>query len=173
MKRTFKGLKNNPEKAIGVFMNCGCPEFLEIAAAAGYDFVIIDNEHGMWGCEGNAHMIRAAESFDIVPIVRVSDINEAEIKRVLDCGAAGVMIPNISSVEQAKEALRLSKFNPDGNRGACPFVRANQYGRGDAAEYYAKSNKDVSVVLLIEGKGGVEAFDESPCKGNLCRYAGI
>ena len=104
MKKTFKGLRNNQQKAIGVFMNCGCPEFLEIAASVGYDFVIIDNEHGLWSCEGNAHMIRAAESTGIVPIVRVSDINEAEIKRVLDCGAAGVMIPNISSVEQAKEA---------------------------------------------------------------------
>ena len=160
MKKTFKGLRNNQQKAIGVFMNCGCPEFLEIAASVGYDFVIIDNEHGLWSCEGNAHMIRAAESTGIVPIVRVSDINEAEIKRVLDCGTAGVMIPNISSVEQAKEALRLSKFKPEGDRGACPFVRANAYGRGVPAQYYADANRDVSVVLLVEGKGGIEAFDE-------------
>lgn len=54
MKKTFKGLRNNQQKAIGVFMNCGCPEFLEIAASVGYDFVIIDNEHGLWSCEGNA-----------------------------------------------------------------------------------------------------------------------
>ena len=84
MLKTFKGLKGQDPKPVGVFMNCGCPEFLEIAGAAGYDFVIIDNEHGGWGCEGNAHMIRAAESFGVVPVVRVSDINEAEIKRVLD-----------------------------------------------------------------------------------------
>lgn len=160
MKKTFKGLKNNPEKAVGVFMNCGCPEFLEIAAYTGYQFVIIDNEHGGWGCEGNAHMVRAAESTGIVPIIRVSDINEAEIKRVLDVGAAGVMIPNISSVEQAKQALNYSKFRPDGERGACPFVRANGYGYGDPAEYYRKANEEVSVVLLVEGKGGIEAFDD-------------
>jgi len=160
MIKTFKGLKNNPEKAIGVFMNCGCPEFLEIAACTGYQFVIIDNEHGGWGCESNAHMVRAAESTGIVPIVRVSDINEAEIKRVLDVGAAGVMIPNISSVEQAKLALQYAKYAPDGRRGACPFVRANGYGTNDAAEFYAKENRDISVVLLVEGRGGIEAFDE-------------
>lgn len=160
MLKTFKGLKGQDPKPVGVFMNCGCPEFLEIAGAAGYDFVIIDNEHGGWGCEGNAHMIRAAESFGIVPVVRVSDIDEAEIKRVLDCGAAGVMIPNISSVEQAKRALLYSKFRPEGERGACPFVRANQYGKGNPREYYEKANRDVSVIMLIEGKGGLEAFDD-------------
>ena len=50
MLKTFKGLKGQDPKPVGVFMNCGCPEFLEIAGAAGYDFVIIDNEHGGWGC---------------------------------------------------------------------------------------------------------------------------
>lgn len=160
MKQTFLSLRNNSEKAVGIFMNCGCPELLEIAAYTGYQFVIIDNEHGGWGCEGNTHMVRAAESTGIVPIVRVSDINEAEIKRVLDVGAAGVMIPNIDSAEKARLALRYSKYRPDGERGACPFVRANGYGTGVAAEFYKNSNRDVSVILLVEGKGGMESFDD-------------
>lgn len=159
MRKSLKKVIQETRKPVGMFINTACPEMVEISAQTGFDFVWIDNEHGSWGLETNADLIRAAESFDCVPLVRVTKIDETEIKRVLDCGAAGVIIPGVSSVEEAKEALKWSKFAPEGRRGACPYVRANRFtGKSDV--YFEQANRDVAVVLLIEGKEGVAAYDD-------------
>ena len=160
MQQNFKKLFETGERVAGLFFNAACPEVLEIAAYAGFKFGIIDNEHGSWDGATHAHMIRAADAAGMVPIVRVSRIDETEIKKALDCGAAGVMIPGVSSVEDAKLALKYSKFAPVGMRGACPYVRANQFSAGDKTKYFDECNKEQVVIMLIEGKGGLESFDD-------------
>lgn len=160
MKKFFEELMRNKEKPLGIFMNCGCPEFLESAGLAGYQFVIIDNEHGGWSGETNAHMIRAAEAVGMASLVRISDLNETAVRKALDIGASGIVVPNVSSLEAARTAISYALFAPEGVRGACPCVRANGYGSGDAGLYFTKSNKEVAIVLLIEGKGGIASFDD-------------
>lgn len=160
MQQNFKKLLKENGKTVGLFLNAACPELLEIAAYAGFKFCVIDNEHGSWDGATHAHMIRAADAAGMVPIVRVSRIDETEIKKALDSGAAGVMIPGVSSVEDAKLALQYSKFAPAGVRGACPYVRANQFSAGDKTKYFDECNKEQVVIMLIEGKGGLEAFDD-------------
>ena len=159
MRKSLKQVISEEKRPIGMFVNTACPEMVEITGQTGFDFIFIDNEHGSWSGETNAHLIRAAETFDCVPLVRVPNIDESAIKYALDSGAAGVVIPGVSSVEDAKEALKWSKFAPVGKRGACPYVRANHY-TGKSENYFEKSNRDVAVVLLIEGKAGVEAYDD-------------
>lgn len=159
MRKSLKQLFSEEKKPIGMFVNTACPEMVEITAQTGFDFIFIDNEHGSWSGETNAHLIRAAESFDCIPLVRVPNINEDDIKKNLDLGAAGIVVPGVSSVAEAKEALKWAKFAPEGKRGACPYVRANRY-TGNSDNYFEQSNRDVAVVLLIEGKDGVEAFDD-------------
>lgn len=66
MKKIFEELMRNKEKPLGIFMNCGCPEFLESAGLAGYQFVIIDNEHGGWSGETNAHILTIFVNIDII-----------------------------------------------------------------------------------------------------------
>ena len=78
MQQSFKKLLENEKRIVGMFVNTACPEFLEIAAYTGYKFVIIDNEHGCWDGETNSHLIRAADAAGIVPLVRVSQIDETE-----------------------------------------------------------------------------------------------
>ena len=158
MPKNFKNLLTEG-KAIGLFFNAASPEFLEISAHAGFAFGIIDNEHGSWDGATNAHMIRAADAAGMVSIVRVSKIDETEIKHALDSGAAGILIPGVSSVEQAKAALDLGKFAPIGRRGACPYVRANKWNNDDKNVYFDNSNRDVAVIMLIEGKDGLANFD--------------
>lgn len=160
MKKSFRDLMRCSDKVIGTFMMLDSPEVLEIIAQAGFDFVCIDNEHGGWEDVNWAHLVRTAEAAGIVPVFRVPYLAEHMIKRALDIGAAGVMIPGVSSAKDARKAVRLSKFPPVGERGACPFVRANQYGEGDGRTYYAKANEEVSVILLVEGREGVDNFDE-------------
>lgn len=159
MRKSLKQLFTEEEKPIGMFVNTACPEMVEITAQTGFDFIFIDNEHGSWSGETNAHLIRAAESFDCIPLVRIPNINEDDIKKVLDLGAAGIVVPGVSSVEEAKEAIKWAKFAPVGKRGACPYVRANRY-TGKSEHYFDDSNRDVAIILLIEGKAGVEAFDD-------------
>ena len=88
MQQNFKKLFETGERVAGLFFNAACPEVLEIAAYAGFKFGIIDNVHGSWDGATHAHMIRAADAAGMVPIVRVSRIDETEIKKALDCGAA-------------------------------------------------------------------------------------
>lgn len=158
MRTNFTRLLKDRKKVLGIFVNTGCPEMVELAAQAGFQFLFLDNEHGSWGVESNAHLVRAAESFGAVPLVRVPNIDETAIKRALDVGAAGVVVPGISSVEEARLALQWSRFQPDGRRGACPYVRANNYTGANSA-FFPESNREVAVVLLIEGKGGLDNFD--------------
>jgi len=158
MRKSLKQLFSEEKKPIGMFVNTACPEMVEITAQTGFDFIFIDNEHGSWGIETNAHLVRAAESFGCIPLIRVPNIDETAIKHALDIGAAGVVIPGVSSVDDAREALKWARFAPAGKRGACPYVRANGY-TGKSEAFFENSNRDVAVVLLIEGKEGVDAYD--------------
>ena len=121
---------------------------------AGYDFVIIDNEHACHSNPNFLHLIRAAEIREIAPIVRVpGPVVEDHFKKALDMGASGVLVPNIYTKEDAERSVRYSKYAPIGNRGCCPFLRSNLYGtKYGTVDYYPKSNDEVSTILLFETK---------------------
>lgn len=159
MRMSFKDLLRQEERPVGIFINTGSPEMVEIAAQTGFQFIIVDNEHGSWSGERNGHLIRAAETFGAVPMVRVPGASaENDIKFALDCGAAGVVVPGIQTPEDARTALRHAMFHPLGTRGACPYVRANRY-TGRSERYFEDSNRDVSVVMMIEGAEGVKNYE--------------
>ena len=159
MRKSLEQVFREEKKPIGIFVNTGCPEMVEITAQTGFQFVFIDTEHGSWGIESNAHLVRAAESFGSVPLIRVPVIEENAIKHALDVGAAGIVVPGISSVADVRKTLEYAMFTPQGRRGACPYVRANRY-TGKSDTYFSDSNRDVAIVFLIEGKEGVEAYDD-------------
>ena len=120
---------------------------------------IFDLEHTYYGVEKMAELIRAGEAAGLSMLARVPALDAVWIKKSLDLGAAGVIVPNIDTAEQAAEAVRLSKFTPEGIRGACPGVRANRYGAG-GPEYYENANRDTAVIALVESPEGVKNFDE-------------
>ena len=159
MKRSFHELKNAGRSFIGTGVMIPAPEIVEIAGYAGFDFVIIDEEHTQFGAETSISLVRAAEAADIIPIIRVAEVSEVYIKKALDTGVAAIVVPNISDKKAAEEAVFFSHFAPEGGRGACPCVRANQFGKGDKS-YYEEANKAVAVIALIEGARGMENFDE-------------
>ena len=163
MQKSLKQLFQEQKKPIGMFVNTACPEMVEITAKTGFDFVFIDNEHGGWGIESNANLVRAAESFGCLPLIRVPNIDETAIKHALDIGSAGIVVPGISSVEDVRNTMKYAKFAPVGRRGACPYVRANGY-TGTSEHYFEHANRDVAIVLLIEGKDGVDAYDDILCE---------
>lgn len=160
MVKSFKDLMRRREKLIGTFMMTDSVEVLEILGEGGFEFVVIDEEHGGLQSVCYSNLVRTAEAAGVIPIFRTPGLIEDSVKRALDAGASGVMIPNITSAQDARKAVSLSKFPPIGHRGACPYVRANHYGEGDKMEYFRKSNEDVSLILLVEGPEGVANFDE-------------
>lgn len=159
MKRRFREIRNAERSYIGTGIMIPTPAMVEIAGYTGFDFVVIDEEHAEFGPETAIDLVRAAEASDIIPIIRVAQVSEVNLKKALDTGVSGVVVPNISSRQAAEEAVCYSRFAPQGARGACPCVRANQYGMGNA-DYYENANRDVAVIALVEGVEGMKNFDE-------------
>lgn len=160
MKKLFKSLFASDEKVIGYFLSSNSAEIIEVTAAAGFDFVIIDNEHACWGIAPNIDLVRAADAAGIATLIRVPELTETYVKWALDLGASGVMVPGVSSAAEARRAVELARFAPAGNRGACPYTRNNLFGVKDTVEYFARTNEETAVVALIEGVEGVNNYDE-------------
>jgi 4-hydroxy-2-oxoheptanedioate aldolase len=140
-------------------------EVVELIGLAGFDAVILDIEHGAHGSEALGPLILAAAARGIYPLVRVRSSEPTEIAAALDAGAAGVIVPQIGSLAEADRAVKAARFAPEGNRGANPFVRAADYsGR---LEWFAEANRDIAILLMIEGQGGVDAMHEIAALPNL------
>ena len=138
------------------------PALPEIAGAAGYDFFVIDTEHVALDGQGLAHVVRAARSAGISPLVRVRHVEEKTFLWTLDTGAEGIVIPLLEDAETARLAHDLMRFPPDGRRTLCSASRAAGHGarRGPAfPQYLAESNERLLLVGLIETPKGIENLD--------------
>ncbi len=148
------------QTAIGPFMKLTDPATVEIAAHAGFDFVIIDMEHGPITFETAQHLIRAAELTGITPVVRVTENDSGLVLRALDIGAAAVEVPQVASADDARRAATAARFHPEGSRGMCRYVRAARYSALPREAYFSRANNEVLVVIHIEGLDGIERLDE-------------
>ena len=150
-------LKN--DAVVGVFSKTADPAFIECLGYSGMDFVILDLEHGPNSVQTVQNLIRAAQISGVFPIVRVKENNFSVMGEVLDIGAGGIQVPQITSAEDALRVKNLSKFAPDGMRGVCRFVRAADYSCKDRFEYFKEANKTVTI-LQVEGKEGINNLQE-------------
>lgn len=160
LKRTFK----EGGVAIGSFVTCESPDMVEIMALGGFDFIIIDTEHGSLSVETTKGLVRAAEYRGITPITRVTENSDTKILRALDVGAHGVQVPQVNTAEDAEKAVRAAKYFPDGNRGIA-LTRAADYGNIGAFEHFKKANEETMVVVHcenIEGFNNLENIVELP-----------
>lgn len=145
------------EAAAGMFMTCNAPDLVEIAALAGFDFVIIDGEHGPMGPESIQGMIRAAEVRNITPIVRIPNHLESSVLHNLDIGAHGLQIPQVNDAKTAETLIGYGKYEPVGHRGVA-FPRAADYGMSDG--YFEHENKETMFVMHCENEKCLENLDE-------------
>lgn len=157
--KEFKKKLNINNNVIGPFSKTSDPAFIEAMGYAGCDFVILDLEHGPNSVQSIQNLIRAAEVSGIFPIVRVKEDSPSIIGEVLDIGAGGIQVPQITNAKQAEKAIKLAKFAPVGMRGVCRFVRAANYSSMDRFEYFKKANESI-VVLQLEGKEAINNIDE-------------
>jgi len=149
----------NHETLFGVFAKTDDPFFIEIIGKAGFDFVILDSEHGPNSPRDLYPLILASQASALEPVVRVGALSEVEISRALDLGVAGIQVPQLTSADDAGKAANWSRFWPDGSRGVCRFVRAADFSLRARSEYFADANT-VTVIGMVEGVAGVRNLDE-------------
>ena len=154
----FREKLRSGEVVFGVFCKTTCPEMIECLGHAGFDFCILDQEHGPIGMEALQNLVRAAEMSGICPLVRSGEINETGISHPLDVGVAGVQVPQVNSIEDAHRVISLARFAPRGKRGVCRFVRAARYSDMERSEYFKKAN-DTVIILQLEG-AAISAYRE-------------
>jgi len=147
------------EWVVGTFINLGSPMTAEIAGLAGFDWVLIDHEHGPGGEETLLHQLHAVSGTSAVPIVRIAFNETPRFKRVLDVGAHGVMIPLVSSAADARAAVAAMRYPPRGIRGVAKFHRSVGFG-ADFDDYYQHAHEWLISVIQIETPEAVSAIDE-------------
>jgi 2-keto-3-deoxy-L-rhamnonate aldolase RhmA len=145
------------ETTFGAWITVPHPMIAEIMAGAGFDWVLIDTEHGGFSNEGLQTCLVAFNGSPSVPMVRVAWNDAVLIKQVLDMGADGILVPMVSSPAEARAAVAACKYPPEGSRGFGPR-RASDYGRKTDA-YVAQANASVIVILQIEHVNGVAQID--------------
>ena len=147
------------EKALGCWVSSGSPVVTELLSLAGYDYLLLDQEHGVGDNLTLIHQLQAMAGNPATAIVRVSWNDHALIKRALDAGAEGIMIPSADTAEEARAAVAACRYAPAGMRGAgWGGARASHYGM--IPDYAAKAAERLLVVLQIETVKGVENLDE-------------
>jgi len=144
---------------IGSWINSGSPIIAELMAAAGFDFLTVDEEHSAVDLVQAQGLFQAIKSGNhrCTPLVRLAGNSYAQTKRYLDAGAAGVIAPFINTAEDARELIRAVKYPPDGMRGV-GFCRANGYG-ARLKESVAAANADTFVCVQIEHADAVANID--------------
>jgi 2-keto-3-deoxy-L-rhamnonate aldolase RhmA len=142
----------------GLFIASGTEFAAELAAHAGFDFLVLDMEHGL-GDEGAVlQMIRSLNGFQTAPIVRIPYLRIEYVKKVLDFGAAGIMCPMVETANDAKELVDFMRYPPEGKRGLTGGSHASGYGT-DFKDYFARANSNLLCVAQIENKNGVDNID--------------
>ncbi len=146
------------ETVTGMICFTGAPMVVEIMARAGVDFVIIDMEHCPMDLDRLAHLVRAADAAGISPFVRVPEVDASLIKRVLNLGTEGIVIPHATE-DNCQALVQAVRYPPQGTRGACPIVRATRYWPEDWDEYAAAANREVIILPLLEDKDSIDGFE--------------
>jgi len=160
LKNLLKEKQLRGETAFGVRASFPSPDLVEMCGYLGFDFVILDCEHGPTTIESAAHVLRAAQCSGITPIVSVP-VNDAHlIMRYLDIGALGVQVPHIHSRREAEAAVRAVKYYPMGQRGIAR-PRSGHYGLvGTFQEYMEASNRETLIAALIENVDAMQHLPE-------------
>lgn len=157
MKR--KLLSGQP--AFGVSVMFPSPHVVDIVGRLGFDWALIDCEHGSISLESVELMVMAAEASGITPIARPPVNSFEAICQLMDRGVMGVQVPHVNNAEDARRAVEAVKYHPQGERGLAAGVRSSSYGYGmSMSEYAEQSNRETLVCVQLEEAEAVRNVDE-------------
>ncbi len=137
------------ETVYGSWLNLGSHVSADIMGHAGFDWLLIDMEHGSGYEEMMFHQLQVLAAMDVTPLVRTSESSRGKIQQILDSGAHGIMFPEITSTAEAKNATKLMYYPPKGTRGMAKITRATHFGK-TAKEYIEQLDKTLIGIIQIE-----------------------
>lgn len=148
------------EQPTGNWISIGHPSVTEVSAELGFDFVLVDTEHTTMSLETVENHVRAVDAAagKTEAVVRVPSSDIVRVKRILDTGAVGVMVPMVESADEAERIVEAVRYPPEGVRGIAGG-RASQYGL-DMEEYVATANDSVVTIVQIETRAGLQNVGE-------------
>ncbi len=157
MQMGLKSRLKNRELTIGSWIQIGNTDIAEIMAKAGFDWLVVDMEHSAVSISQAHSLIQVIDLAGCVPLIRLSNNDPTLIKRVMDAGSHGIIVPNVNSPEEAKRAVEATRYPPQGKRGVGLF-RAQGYG-SDFEKYKNWQKKNTIVIVQIEHIDGVKNLE--------------
>jgi len=149
------------QPAYGASVMIPSPQLVEMLGASGFDWVLIDCEHGTISLETVELMVMAAEAAGITPIARPAQNTSTHILQLMDRGVMGVQVPHVNTAEDARRAIAAVKYHPLGDRGLAIGTRSSVYGfAGSMAEYTAAANRETLVCVQLEDIKAIRNADE-------------
>jgi 2-dehydro-3-deoxyglucarate aldolase len=143
---------------LGSWITLGNTGIAEILASAGFDWLVVDLEHSTISIEQAGELIRTIDLTGVVPLVRLTSNDINQIKRMMDAGAHGIVVPNVNSPAEAKYAVAATRYAPKGRRGV-GLARAQQYGPG-FNDYLEWQNESPVVIVQIEHQSALDHLEE-------------
>lgn len=145
---------------VGTWNTLASPLVTEVMAQAGFDFQIIDLEHGPFAMDSIHDHVRACESAGCSPLIRVPTNADWMVLQALDQGAHGIVMPQVKNAFDVQQLLRHMKYHPLGCRGFTPFTKAGGFSRQDAGAYIATANELTVAAVIVESEEGLSRLDE-------------
>ena len=145
------------QATLGTFVGAATPVTAEAGAAAGVDWLVLDREHGAGGEEQGRDVVPAAGAYGVPTVVRVESAARIRLGRVLDLGAAGVMLPRMDTAAEVAEAVRHLRHPPGGDRGVATYNRACRFGLDPGA--LDRADGEVLCVVQVESAAAVAQAD--------------
>lgn len=156
MFHNFRTRLKNRELLLGTMVTLDSPATAEVLAEVGFDWFFVDGEHGPLGTQELLGILRAVDQ-RVPCVVRVPGTSEIEIKKVLDIGAAGIIVPMVNNAKQAADVVNWARYSPTGSRGV-GLARAHGYGM-NFQNYMSAANEQVSVIVQAEHIEAVENIE--------------
>jgi 2-keto-3-deoxy-L-rhamnonate aldolase RhmA len=156
-ERSFRDALLGHERMLGTFIKSPSVQAIEILGDLGFDFVVVDEEHGPFDRGSIDLLMLATKAADIAGLVRVADMSS--ILAALDMGASGVLVPHVDTAEVAAAAVDAARYR-GGSRGYSPSSRAGRYGSSTLDDHVRRSDAAATVIVMIEHPDAVGAVDE-------------
>jgi 4-hydroxy-2-oxoheptanedioate aldolase len=158
-KNEFKRALAVGEKQIGIFLGLANGYSAELLAGAGFDWLMIDGEHGPNDIHSILAQLQAIAPYAVHPVVRTVDHDPARIKQLLDIGVQSLVVPMVESSAQAEALVRAMRYPPHGIRGVGTAL-ARAAGWNGVEDYFAQADQEMCLIVQVESQAGLDALDD-------------
>jgi 4-hydroxy-2-oxoheptanedioate aldolase len=164
-RNRFKHALKGGQAQIGLWSSLSSSYTVEVIAGAGFDWLLLDMEHSPNDLESLLGQLQAAAPYPTHPVVRVPWNDMVAIKRVLDVGAQSLLVPYVSTPQEAAAAVSYTRYPPGGARGVAGTTRATRFGR--IKDYARRAQEEICLLVQVETRSGLENIEA------ICAVEGI